>query len=223
MINKKPLFRATLVISLLLFSTSKITAQTVRGVENREVIAKEQAEHYKKVSFGIELLDFGINKVSTKRNKELNYYNIGLVLRLGDYRSPVQLELGVKPGRISWENSNASDGYYDEDGDYYDKDGNHYPEYNDMFIAPFRKLHLPVYSKLKVNLFDGIGDSKVYIGGLLIYNALRKELYENKYSVGAGAGIAWKHWDWFVYYKQDTKHNSIVNDRYVGLSIRYFF
>lgn len=126
------------------------------------------------VQFGFELFDFGAN--ITSNDLHLIYYNIGASVKLGNFRSPVQLEIGIKPGVVLY-----SDDYADETN---------------------TEFQLPAYAKLKINICNAGRNSKFYIAGLGYYNIVNK--LENQFSVGVGTGFAWKHWDWLtLYYKED--------------------
>ena len=103
-----------------------------------------------------------------------------------------------------------------------------------------KHFRLPVYSKLKVNLFgfDGyIG--KFYLAGIATYNAV-KEYSDDDFGVGGGVGLALKHFDWLILYSEflhvynknlsgiDCHH--LVNNFYysfgnvlVGTSFTYYF
>lgn len=155
------------------------------------------------VNFGIEILDIGWNGISPDRYLDVGYYNVGASVRFGNFKSPVQLELGIKPGVIFWN-------FADEDS------------YNDYEVET--EFHMPVYAKLKINIFNSDEYSKVYISGLAMYNAIRDEYLENEISIGGGAGIAWRHWDWLIlYYKQDLENIYGNDDKLIGTSVAYYF
>lgn len=158
------------------------------------------------VLFGFELLDFGWNGISPDRYLNVGYYNIGASVKFGNYKSPVQFEIGIKPGIIFYN-------YADEDDSYYDSDYETHTEF-----------HLPAYAKLKVNICNTGKTSKFYIAGLGFYNIVRNEDLENQFSVGGGVGFAWKHWDWLtLYYKQDLDNKYLLDDKYLGTSLIYYF
>ena len=160
---------------------------------------------------GIELLDFGLNKLSFSSGLAV-YYNMGLSVKLGNYLSPVQVETGIKPGyvAISYKNHVTNYSYY---GSGYDYD----TDESETFF------HMPVYVKLKVNICDS-GNGKIYIGGLGTYNAVRNKDYESEYSAGGGIGYATNKWDWFMlYYKQDIGTTKYKDSNYWGTSVIYYF
>jgi len=162
------------------------------------------------VGFGIDLFDLGMNVLTSKeeeRTFNLMYYNIPLTFRIGNFKTPVYLELAVRPGFVI-----ANDLY-----DYYDTD-----DYGNKYF-----FHLPLSAKLKINLFRPWGDSKFYINGAGYYNAIRKKEFETEFSVGGGIGVTNRHWDWqILYYRQDIDKDKIFNKKdlhYLGTSLGYFF
>ena len=120
------------------------------------------------------------------------WYANGIVgLRLGNYKDVLQFELGITPGI-------AGINYGDEYADDY-------------------AFHLPVYSSLKLSTKRG----KFYLklGGT--YNVIYDKYYEGKYSLRAGFGSAWKHfeWDWASFqlnapadYWYGSKFSDIFNE-----------
>lgn len=154
------------------------------------------------VLFGWELIDFGWNGISPNRFLDVGYYNMGASVKFGNYRSPVQFEIGVKPGVIFYNFADDYEASFDE----YEK-----------------KFHMPVYAKLKINICNW-DSSKLYLSGLGWYNAIRDESLENEYSVGGGVGVAWRHWDWLVlYYKQDLNNKFKIDDKFISSSLVYYF
>lgn len=150
------------------------------------------------VLLGFEPLDFGWNGISTESDDYFNiyYYNMGLSLKLGNYKDPLQFEVGIKPGLLI-----IDDGYNDTE----------------------TKFHMPAYARLKLNLFS-VDDSKVYVSGLGYYNIVREKLIENEFSVGGGVGIAWRNWDWHIlYYKQDLEATNGLKNQMLGTSFIYYF
>lgn len=155
---------------------------------------------------GLEPMDLGWNGISPNRYLNVAYYNVGASIKFGNYKSPIQFEVGIKPGVIFYNFADEDDNSYDSD---YDMQ---------------TKFHLPVYAKLKINICNAGVKSKVYIAGLGFYNSVREESIENQFSVGGGAGIAWKHWDWLIlYYKQDINNKLYLDDKYLGSSFVYYF
>lgn len=158
------------------------------------------------VLWGLEPLDFGWNGVSPDRYLNVGYYNIGASVKFGNYRSPVQFEIGIKPG-VTFYN------YVDEEDSY---------DYDDY--ETHTEFHLPVYAKLKINICNVGRNSKFYIAGLGFYNIVRNEELENQFSVGGGTGFAWKHWDWLtLYYKHGIDNGYSLDDKYLGTSLIYYF
>ena len=119
------------------------------------------------------------------------YANSIVGLRLGNYKDVLQFEMGITPGI-------AGINYGDE--------------YEDDYA-----FHLPVYSSLKLSTKRG----KFYLklGGT--YNIIYDKYYEGKYSLRAGFGSAWKHfeWDWASFqlnaptnYWYGSKFSDILNE-----------
>lgn len=165
------------------------------------------------VKFGIEVMDFGIAGFSsgTEGQKTL-YYNLGLSAKLGNYKSPVQFEIGIKPGVVytKYKVSKYYDSYYESSYSYKESE-------NETFF------HMPVYAKLKFNICN-VKISKLYVAGICTYNAVKDNNYENDFSVGGGVGVAWKKWDWFaLYYKQDIENKLNIEDKYLATSLVYYF
>lgn len=169
------------------------------------------------VKFGLEVMDFGIAGISSSDDEQKTvYYNMGISVKFGNYKSPIQLELGIKPGVVHTKYQTIE--YYD---DYWDSYYGHRYSYESYEDKTF--FHMPVYAKLKLNICSA-GSSKFYIAGLGTYNAVREKLYENEFSVGGGAGFAWKKWDWFaLYYKQDLENKLHIDDKFVGTSLVLYF
>ncbi len=159
------------------------------------------------VQFGIEIMDFAWNCVSLDRYLNVFYYNVGLSMKIGNYKSPVQLEFGLKPGILcSYEADDDWHYYYG----YYDKD---------VQVG----FHMPIYTKLKINICNSGMYSKFYVAGMGYYNAVRDKELENQFSAGCGAGFAWRHWDMLFYYKQDLNNKHHLDDKYIGSSVVYYF
>lgn len=157
--------------------------------------------------FGVEITDFGWNGLSSDKEFDIFYYNVGLSMKIGNFKAPVQFEIGLKPG-LTWYTESYSDDYsYGSESE---------------VVSNF---HMPAYAKLKVNIcsLDKNQKSKLYVCGLGYYN-LVKTNFENEYSVGGGMGIAWRHWDWLtLYYRQDLNVENKFNDKFLGTSIVYYF
>lgn len=156
------------------------------------------------VNFGIEFMDLAFNP-SMYDDTDIDidyvmYYNIGLGIKFGNYKSPVQFEIGAKPGLVLYTL------WYD---------------YEDETKTSF---HLPLYARLKLGLWSGYS-SKWYIDGVGYYNAIKESFLENDYSVSVGFGVSWRHWDWrILYYKQDIGTTHIYQDyNFLGTSFSYYF
>lgn len=150
------------------------------------------------VNFGIEIMDIGVNTESDNYNNYM-YYNIGIGIKLGNYKSPIQFELGIKPGL------------------------NIYSIGDDIDSDKKTSFHLPLYARLKIG-FAGGSSKKWYVDGIGYYNAIKDSSLENDYSWSAGVGISWRHWDWrILYYRQDTKSITYSINKFIGSSLSYYF
>ena len=154
------------------------------------------------VQLGVGIMDFGGNILSTDRVLNVCYYNIPVSVKFGNFSSPIQFEVGVMPGILIWNHSYDED--YDED---YDNHG---------------RFHMPTFARLKLNLYKLSDESRLYIAGEGWYNVITDDALENKFSVGGGFGIAWKRWDWYIYYKQDL-YNDYLDDKYMATSLVLYF
>ena len=156
------------------------------------------------INFGIEMLDLALNPAMyNDTDSEVDYvmyYNVGLGIRLGNYKSPVQFEIGAKPGLVVYTL------WYDSE---------------DETKASF---HLPLYARLKIGLWGGYS-SKWYIDGVGYYNAVKESFLESDFSASAGLGVSWRHWDWrILYYKQDIAAKYTYKDyKVLGTSFSYYF
>lgn len=163
------------------------------------------------VKFGLEIMDIAFAGTTSGKGQSTMYYNMGISAKFGNYKAPVQFEVGIKPGVVYTE---FKPWYH---GSYYDYDYGYETSENKTFF------HMPVYAKLKLNICDA-GRSKFYIAGFGTYNAVRDKQLENEYSIGGGAGFAWKKWDWFtLYYKQDLENKYHLEDKFIGTSIVCYF
>jgi len=187
-------------------STKKSYSQYKRQQRHNRVMANGGY-----VKFGLEIMDLAFAGTTSGEGQSTMYYNMGLSVKFGNYKAPVQFEVGIKPGVVYTE----FESWYH--GSYYDYDYGYETSENKTFF------HMPVYAKLKLNICDA-GKSKFYIAGLGTYNAVREKQLENEYSLGGGAGFAWKKWDWFaLYYKQDLENEYHLEDKFIGTSFVYYF
>lgn len=156
------------------------------------------------LNFGIEFLDLAFNpSMYNDTDSDVDYvmyYNVGLGIKLGNYKSPVQFEIGAKPGLVVY-----TLWYGSED-------------------ETKTSFHLPLYARLKIGLWGGYS-SKWYIDGVGYYNAVKESLLESDFSVSAGLGVSWRHWDWrMLYYKQDIAAKyTYKNYKVLGTSFSYYF
>jgi len=192
--------------------------ETTRNIVKKyyEAKQKEYSQHRKAqrrikrqqnggiINFGIEMLDLALNPAMyNDTDSEVDYvmyYNVGLGIRLGNYKSPVQFEIGAKPGLVVYTL------WYDSE---------------DETKASF---HLPLYARLKIGLWGGYS-SKWYIDGVGYYNAVKESFLESDFSASAGLGVSWRHWDWrILYYKQDIGTKYTYRDyKFIGTSFSYYF
>lgn len=186
--------------------TKSMVSKYIESSKNAYSQYKKAARHNRimanggYVKLGIEIMDFGWNGISPDRYLDVCYYNIGASVKFGNYKAPVQLELGIKPGLMI---------YSTVEGDDYD-----------TAINAETKFHMPVYAKLKINICNIGENCKLYIAGLGYYNAIKDDYLESKFSIGGGTGIAWKRWDWLVlYYKQDLQKKYELDDKFLGSSL----
>lgn len=160
------------------------------------------------VNLGLDFLDLGLN--GAYDDCTLRYYNVGVMLRFGNFKDRIQFALGIKPGIFGYTEEVYSGGYY---YDYYDTENQ-------------TAFHMPIVGQLKLNLFKTSENSRFFIYGKYQYNAVRVEDIEAEMAWGAGLGIAWKHFDWAIYYRQDigtVKNNDYKNQHYFGMSMIYYW
>lgn len=160
------------------------------------------------VNLGLDFFDMGLN--GAYDDCTLWYYNIGLMLRFGNFKDRVQFAIGLKPGIFGYTEEVYSGGYY---YDYYDTE-------NQI------EFHMPIVGQLKLNLFKTSENSRFFIYGKYQYNAVRVEDVEAEMAWGVGLGVAWKHFDWALYYRQDigsVKNYDYKNQHYFGMSMIYYW
>ena len=187
---------------------SYISMNKKKQKERRNALKSlERKQNGGSVNLGLDLLDLGLNGADD--DCTLWYYNVGLMFRFGNFKDRVQFAIGLKPGLFVYTEEVYSGGYYD----YYDSENR----------AAF---HMPIVGQLKLNLFNTSENSRFFIYGKYQYNAIRVEDIEAKMSWGVGCGIAWKHFDWALYYRQDIgsgRNLDYKNQHYVGMSMIYYW
>lgn len=199
--------------SALLYAKDDATRNQVKRyyeIKKREFSQyKKEQRRIKRIAdggvfnFGLEIMDLGLNPTSyDDSDNDIDYtlyYNVGLSLKLGNYKSPIQLEFGAKPGLVFY---TLWQGYEDEGKS---------------------AFHLPLYARLKVNVVSGYS-SRWYIDGIGYYNVVKESFLENDYSISAGFGVAWRHWDYrILYYKQDIGTINTYSDyKFLGTSLIYY-
>lgn len=173
-----------------------------RSAWQSQLKAWEREDNGGAVQFGIEFTDWGFGKYkSESTDDEIDatkmYYNVGLMLRFGNYNDWIQCMLGIKPGVIGYMTSGS--GYEEEKW----------------------KFHMPAFARLKLNVAKTSDESRFYLMGDYQYNLVREELLEGKMSWAAGVGFAWKHVDLSVYYRRELQ-TEINNPWAIGISATYF-
>lgn len=178
-------------------------------------------ENWGKVSFGVDFWDLGFNELLSSeddRSYNYGYYDVNLTMRIGSYKAPVYLEIGAKPGAFIYSKNTY---------DYYDYDSYDYYSYDYDYLETKVYFHIPLFARLKINLFNAWGATKAYLDATGYYSALRKEQFEPKFSVGGGFGVAGEHWDWkILYYRQYLDKDKVYDKddlKFLGTSLGYFF
>jgi hypothetical protein len=160
------------------------------------------------VNLGLDFMDIGYNGVS--EDGTIGYYNIGLLLRIGNYRDRIQFAFGLKPGIIAYDEFSYESGYY----------------YSYDMTEMQYSFHIPIIGQLKLNLFNTSENSRFFVYGQYQYNAVRIEEAESEMAWSAGIGLAWKHCDWSFYYRQDIGRPSSWDydkQHYFGMSLIYYW
>lgn len=163
------------------------------------------------LSVGIETVDLGTNAAFSEDDRSLTtiYYNAGVVLRIGDHMKLLSFELGAKPGVAVW------------------MPGTDWDEFDDEKQSDFI---IPLFAKLKLNLFPVGSTAKFFIAGSGYFNPTRPAPFDYKFMVGAGLGIVCDHWNWELYYRQgidsdfdNPGHLRSADAQFLGTSLGYFF
>lgn len=160
------------------------------------------------VNLGFDFMDWGYNCESG--DGTIMYYNVGLLLRIGNYRDRVQLAFGLKPGLIGYDEFSYESGYY----------------YSYETTEMQTGFHMPIIGQLKLNLFNTSENSRFFIYGQYQYNAVRIEDVESEMSWCVGLGIGWKHFDWSFYYRQDIGRPlswDYDKQKYIAMSLIYYW
>jgi len=162
------------------------------------------------INLGLDFMDWGYNFES--EDGTIMYYNIGLLLRIGNYRDRIQFAFGLKPGLIMYDEFSYEDYYYS------------YETYETSETKT--GFHMPIVGQLKLNLFKTSQNSRFFAYGQYQYNAVRIEDVESDMSWCVGLGIGWKHFDWSFYYRQDIgcpKSSWYDKQNYIGMSLIYYW
>lgn len=188
---------------------SYISMNKKKQKERRNALKSwERKQNGGTVNLGLDFLDLGLN--GAYDDCTLWYYNVGVMLRFGNFKDRVQFAIGIKPGIFGYTEEVYSGGYY---YDYYDTENQ-------------TAFHMPIVGQLKLNLFKTSENSRFFIYGKYQYNAVRVEDIEAEMAWGAGFGVAWKHFDWAFYYRQDignVKNYDYKNQHYFGMSMIYYW
>ncbi len=163
------------------------------------------------VNFGFDLLEVGMQMpMKPEYNSILGpmYYNFGMNLRFGNFKSPFQFAFGAKIGY------NFTYKYFIEDSG------------EEFKVSEIKdNLQLPVFAKMKVNLYSG-EKSALYIQGTGAYyvNLTKKENDAqdiHKGSIAFGVGLAGKHTDWdIISFGHDMQLDE--NNKFIGSNFRIY-
>lgn len=188
---------------------SYISMNKKKQKERRNALkSRERKRNGGSVNLGLDFLDLGLN--GAYDDCTLWYYNVGIMLRLGNFKDRVQFAIGLKPGIFGYTEEVYSGDYY---YDYYD------PENRTAF-------HMPIVGQLKLNLFNTSENSRFFFYGKYQYNVVRVEDIEAEMSWGAGCGFAWKHFDWAFYYRKDIGkigYHEFKTPDFWGMSMIYYW
>lgn len=166
------------------------------------------------INIGLDFMDMGYNLESSDNFSF--YYDMGVMLRIGNYADWVQFAVGIKPGIIA----------YSENYDPVIKSRYSYYDYGDDDSNTTTKFHMPILAQLKVNLFKMSQNSRFFVFGQYQYNAVRADEAESDMSWKAGLGFGWKNFDWSFYYRQDIGEPSKAlrdEQHFIGMSLIYYW
>ena len=157
----------------------------------RELRRQRHDANGRLLQFGLELCDFGI--CTSEYSDLMVAYNAGMSLKIGNYKDPLQFEVGAKLGLI-------------KDMDYDD--------------IVFR---LPLYARLKLNICSVGENTKWYIDGAGYYNVVADEYIENDFAFSVGTGFAGRFLDLSIYVKRDIPSDYSSGSLCVGTSFKWYF
>ena len=153
----------------------------------------------KLIQLGFEIIDAGLNPSTYEQyDNYLNiawFYNGGLSLKVGNFSDPIQFEVGVKAGVVGYVLSPGTD--------------------EEKYKVRF---HMPIFARLKINLLSVDEKAKFYIDATGYYNTYTNKYLENEFAASGGIGVAWRHWDWSIYYKGDL--NTTVPLKWTNRSLK---
>ena len=176
--------------------------KSYRQFRRQQKMARHNANG-KLIQIGFEMMDLGFNPSAYDDYKSsmdiVWYYNLGASFKIGNYKDPLQFEVGIRPGIMGYTR------WYD---------------YDDKSET---KFHLPVYARLKLNLCDIGSNCKMYADITCYYNSIKEIYLENDYAISGGIGCAWKHWDWSFYYKGDLNNKNNLDNDFLSTSLKYYF
>ena len=178
--------------------------------KDRRNALKSQERHQNggTVNFGLDFLNIGLNGLYD--DCTVWYYNVGMILRFGNYKDRLQFAIGLKPGILG----------YTEDV----KIGNSYYGYGDK--EDRKAFHMPAVGQLKLNLFNISENSILFLYGKYKYNVVRIDNVEGEMAWGVGCGMGWKHFDCSIFYSQDignVRKLQYKNQNYFGISMIYYW
>lgn len=155
-------------------------AKELKRASRKPFMSAERKENGGFLGLGIEFFDLSYNG---RKDDGLVNYNVGLKLRLGNFKDRVQFGVGVKPGVGIW----------DFNGVYVpDKNGKRHP-------STF--FEMPVEAELRLNLTNGKDDDlQVFVAGMFEYNAVGKKEVQQPMGFRAGFGWATPVFDIFYYF-----------------------
>ncbi len=197
-----------------------VEKEIARSKKEIQENAKQEAKQARKervaknggvVNFGFDLLEVGMQMPMEKYGCELGpmCYNFGMNLRFGNFKSPFQFAVGAKIGY-------KFDYRWFIEGSGYGFGG----------VSTIKdNLQLPVFAKMKVNLYSG-KKSALYIQGTGAYyvNITKQENNvpdTHKGSIAFGVGIAGKHTDWdIISFGHDMQLDE--NNKFEGSNFRIY-
>ncbi len=199
----------TLVLGLGFMFAPQVSAQEDTEMSTMERVSRNGGF----INFGFDILEMGMNVPIKGQEIGPMYYKFGVNLRLGNFKSPVQLAVGAKIAlNFQYDdilNLKKVESTTDIPGE----------------IQKFdfkQNLQLPVFAKLKVNLVSG-DRAALYLHATGSYNINFQKVdnFVNSGSVAAGIGLAGRKTDWDII---SFGHDVTVGaeDNFVGNNYRIY-